>query len=220
MHNKNIFITGGSGYVGRAIIPELLKRGHKVTALVRKGSENRIIPGCNLVYGNALDESTFVDKVNPADTFIQLVGISHPSPSKAEQFRAVDLVSAKASVFVAKKSGVKHFIYVSVAHPAPIMKAYIEVRTEVESFIKENLNNATIVRPWYVLGPSHRWPYILKPVFWVFKKIPSTKESALRLDLVNLKQMVRTIVNAVENPPPGIRIIEAQEIKKLGSNAL
>jgi uncharacterized protein YbjT (DUF2867 family) len=214
MNPKNIFITGGTGYLGKAIIPKLLKRGHKVTTLVRKGSENKIIPGCNVVFGNALDESTFTDRTYSVDTFIQLVGVSHPKPSKAELFRTVDLVSAKASVIAAKKSGINHFIYISVAHPAPIMKAYIEVRTEVEGFIEKNLNNATIIRPWYVLGPSHRWPYILLPAYWILKRIRSTRESALRLDLVTLRQMVQTIINAVENPPSGIRIIEAVEIKK------
>jgi len=217
MQQKNIFITGGTGYIGKAIIPELLKKGHKVTVLVRKGSENKIIPGCDIIFGSALDETTFADKVNSADSFIHLVGVSHPKPSKAELFKTIDLVSAKASVLAAKKSGVKHFIYISVAHPAPIMKAYIEVRTEAERFIKENLDNATIIRPWYVLGPSHRWPYILYPAYWILKRIPSTKESARRLDLVTLKQMVRTIIKAVESPPSGIRVIEAQEIKKFRS---
>jgi len=214
MNHKNIFITGGTGYVGKAVIPELLKKGYKFTALVRKGSEQKIPQGCDVVFGNALDENTFEDKIDSADTFIQLVGVSHPSPSKAEQFKTVDLASAKASVLAAKKSGVKHFIYISVAHPAPIMKAYFEARVEAEKFLRENLSIATIIRPWYVLGQSHRWPYLLLPAYWILKRIPSTKESALRLDLVTLKQMVRTIINAVENPPSGIRIVEVQEIKK------
>ncbi len=210
---KSIFITGGSGYLGNAVIPELLKQGHKVTALVRKGSENKIPKDCEIVFGNALDENTFAEKINSADTFIHLVGVSHPSPSKAELFKTIDLASAKASIIAAKKSGVTHFIYVSVAHPAPVMKAYIEARTEAESFLKENLNNATIIRPWYILGPSHRWPYILLPAYWILKRIPSTKESALRLDLVTLKQIVKSLINAVENPLSGIRIVEVQEIK-------
>jgi nucleoside-diphosphate-sugar epimerase len=39
---KEIFIAGGSGYMGRHLIPELLARGHRVKALVRRGSESKI----------------------------------------------------------------------------------------------------------------------------------------------------------------------------------
>ena len=59
---------------------------------------------------------------------MQLVGVSHPSPSKAAEFRSIDLASGQSAVDAAKNAGVQHFVYISVAHPAPVMKAYIEVR--------------------------------------------------------------------------------------------
>jgi len=45
------------------------------------------------------------------------------------------------------------------------MKAYIAVREECEEIIQESGLNATILRPWYVLGPGHRWPYMLLPMY-------------------------------------------------------
>jgi len=59
-------------------------------------------------------------------------------------------------------------MYVSVAHPAPVMNAYIEPRMEVEAAIRAAGLNATILRPWYVLGPRHRWPYVLLPFYALF----------------------------------------------------
>ena len=56
---------------------------------------------------------------------MHLVGVSHPSPAKAAEFRSIDLASAKQSVSAARTAAVHHFIYVSVAHPAPIMREYI-----------------------------------------------------------------------------------------------
>lgn len=38
-----VFIAGGTGYMGRRLIPRLLERGHKVRALVRRGSEFKLI---------------------------------------------------------------------------------------------------------------------------------------------------------------------------------
>src|SRR5712692_58469 len=184
-----IFITGGTGYLGRSLIPKLLQQGHAVRALARPGSERKLPFGSAAVPGNALDAASFAVQVNPADTFVHLVGVSHPAPWKAEQFRAVDLASVRASVAAARDAGVRHFVYVSVAHPAPVMKAYIEARAECEALIAAAGLHATILRPWYILGPGHRWPVILKPLYWLFEHLPSTADSARRLGLVTLEQM-------------------------------
>ena len=117
MTPRNVFITGGTGYVGRALIPRLLEHGHYVRALVRQGSVQRLPKSCEAVIGNALDASTFADDVQPSDTFVQLVGVPHPSPAKAAEFQSIDLASVRASVPAAAGAGVKHFVYVSVAQP-------------------------------------------------------------------------------------------------------
>ncbi len=213
-----IFITGGTGYMGRRLVAELLKRGHSVRALVRKGSEGKLPPGSTAVVGDALVKESYARAVRaadaPADTFVQLVGVSHPNPSKADEFRAVDLASARAAVSAAVEAGIQHFVYVSVAQPAPVMKAYVAVRGECEEIIRKSGLNATILRPWYVLGPGHRWPYLLVPLYWLFERLPGTRESARRLGLVSIDQMVRALVGAVEHPCQGIRILGVPDIRQ------
>lgn len=209
----NIFLTGGTGYIGQRLIPLLAAKGHKIQALTRKESLSKLPTGCLPIIGNALDKSTFTDQIKPAETFIQLVGVAHPSPSKGKEFRTIDLVSGRESVAAAAAAGIKHFIYVSIAQPAPMMKDYIAVRTEVESLIQSNDMNATILRPWYVLGPGHRWPYLLLPAYWIAERIPVTSESAQRLGLVTLAQMLRALVHAVDMPPRGIKILEVPAIR-------
>jgi nucleoside-diphosphate-sugar epimerase len=74
---------------------------------------------------------------------------------------------------------------------------------------------ATVLRPWYVLGPGHRWPYLLMPLFGLLKRLPRTRETARRLGFVTLRQMLAALVEAVENPPEsGIRIVTAEEIAR------
>ncbi len=208
-----VFLTGGTGYMGQRLIPLLAAKGHQISALVRKGSEQKLPQGCTPVLGNALDRTTFIHQIKPADTFVQLVGVAHPSPSKGEEFRKIDLVSGRESVAAAKETGVKHFVYVSVAHPAPMMKDYIAVRSEVESLIRASGMSATILRPWYVLGPGHRWPYPLLPIFWVLEQLPATRDSARRLGFVSLRQMLSALVKAVDDPPSGIRVWEVSQIR-------
>jgi len=218
MDKRCIFVTGGTGYMGRPLITHLLHRGHQVRALVRPGSEAKLPAGCQAILGNALDPNSYHDHIPPADTFVQLVGVAHPSPSKAAQFREIDLASAVGAVQAATHAGVQHFVYLSVAHPAPVMKAYIEVRTRCEEQIRQSGMNATILRPWYVLGPGHRWPCLLLPMYWLMERLPATREGARRLGLVTLEQMKAALAQAIENPCLGIRIVEVPQIR--GSRAI
>jgi len=213
---RRVFVTGGTGYMGRRLITDLLGRGHHVQALVRAGSEPKLPRGCPCVVGDALKAASYAHHVPPVDTFVQLVGVSHPSPSKAIQFQEIDLASAKAAITAAEQAGVQHFIYVSVAHPAPVMKAYIEVRVAVEAMIRSSGLNATILRPWYVLGPGHLWPYALKPMYWVLERVPQTRDTARRLGLFTLEQMISALRGAVENPCQGVWVLGVPEIRASG----
>lgn len=208
-----MFIAGGTGYMGQRLMPRLLERGHQVRALVRPGSEKKLPPGCIPVSGNALDGDSYANQISPADTFVQLVGVAHPSPAKAAQFRQVDLPSGLGAVAAAKSAGIRHFIYLSVAHPAPMMHAYIAVRTECEAAIEAAGLNATILRPWYVLGPGHWWPYLLVPVYKLAELLPATHDGARRLGLVTLEQMTSALTVAVESPAQGRRVITVPEIR-------
>ena len=196
--------------MGRALIGRLLQNGHTVAALARPASVPKLPAGCKPVPGDALDSGAYT--LDGAGTQVHLVGVAHPAPSKAKQFRGIDLASTLAAVRAAERARVRHFIYVSVAHPAPVMHAYIAARTEAEEAIRAAGLNATILRPWYVLGPGHRWPLALLPAYWVLRQIPATRDNARRLALLTLGQMTEALVGAVENPAEGCRILEVPDI--------
>ncbi len=73
------------------------------------------------------------------------------------------------------------------------------------------------MRPWYVLGPGHYWPYLIIPFYKIFELIPSTREAARRLGLIKINQINSCIIYAVKNPPEGIRIYDVNDIKKFKS---
>jgi uncharacterized protein YbjT (DUF2867 family) len=212
--SRNVFVTGATGYLGRPLVARLLARGHVVRALVRPGSDRRLPDGALPVAGDALRAETFAGAVGPSDTLIHLVGTPRPSPAKAAEFRAVALPSIRASVEAARAAGVRHLVYVSVAHPAPVMHAYIAVRQEGEWSIRASGLAATILRPWYVLGPGHRWPYLLLPIYAVLGRLPWTREGARRLGLVTQEQMLRALLRATEEPPAGVREIDVPQIRQ------
>ena len=96
------------------------------------------------------------------------------------------------------------------------MQAYVAARVEGEAAVVEAGLTATILRPWYVLGPGHWWPVMLIPFYAIGELVPSTRESARRLGLLSVAQMVRALVCAVESPPRmgTRRIIEVPEIRR------
>ena len=212
-----VFVAGGTGYMGQRLIARLLDRDHEVRALVRPGSEKKLPSGCTSVLGNALEGASYANQIAPADTFVQLVGVAHPSPAKAAEFRQVDLPSGLGAVAAAKAAGIRHFVYLSVAHPAPMMQAYIAVRSECEAAIESAGLNATILRPWYVLGPGHWWPYLLVPVYKLAEQLAATRDGAHRLGLVTLEQMTSALTVAVENPVQGRRVVRVPEIRSARS---
>ena len=99
------------------------------------------------------------------------------------------------------------------AHPAPVMKSYIAVRMECEAILRASGLHATVLRPWYVLGPGHWWPYALLPAYMLMEALPSTRDAALRLGLVTHAEMTRALVWAIENPKPGQRVLSVATIR-------
>jgi uncharacterized protein YbjT (DUF2867 family) len=204
-----VFVTGGTGYIGRPLIARLVATGHEVYALARARSVDRVPPGARAIEGDALDEHTFQRRIPAGATLIHLVGTPHPSPAKAAQFASVDLVSVRAALAAALSARVAHFIYLSVAHPAPVMQSYIAVRSAGEALLLASGLPGTVLRPWYVLGPGHRWPYALVPVYWLLRAIPATRATALRLGLVTLADMLGSLETAVTHPcTAGVRVVD------------
>jgi uncharacterized protein YbjT (DUF2867 family) len=215
-----IFISGGTGYLGVGLTKRLLACGYHVQVLARRGSESKVPAGAAVIPGDALRAASFAHALRSGGTLVHLTGVAHPAPWKGPQFRAVDLVSLRASAEAARSAGIGHFVYVSVAQPAPVMQSYIRVRQECEEILSRMGFVRTILRPWYILGPGHWWPVILQPAYAVLEAIPATRSSAQRLGLVTLDEMTEALVWAVEHPPDGVRIMDVPTIRATGRNVL
>ena len=77
----NILVTGGAGYIGSILVPELLEAGHKVTVIdnfmYRKPSLANSIsnPNLELVYGDIRNQSLMKSLINKADIVVPLAAI-------------------------------------------------------------------------------------------------------------------------------------------------
>jgi nucleoside-diphosphate-sugar epimerase len=212
---QTVFITGATGYMGTRLIKMLLAKGNRVIALTRLQSRYKVPAGAEVITGNPFDEATFYEFIPKGCVFVQLLGVPHPSPAKAQEFTSIDLASVKASVNAAVKAGVSHFIYVSVSmQQSKLMQAYQQVRRQGEAYCMLKQLNCTFIRPWYVLGPGHWWPVILLPLYALANMVPVWKQKAAGMALVTLPQMLATLVSAIEAKPQQKTIIEIPAIKK------
>jgi putative NADH-flavin reductase len=213
-NKRTVFITGATGYIGTRLIKLLTSKGHHVIALVRKGSEHKVPAGAEVVVGNPFDAQTFQQYIPVGCVFVQLLGVPHPSPKKAKQFKEIDLRSVKASADAASVAGALHFIYISVAMtPSKLMHAYQEVRKEGEKYCLSKTFNCTFIRPWYVLGPGHWWPVSLLPFYGLAEIVPSWRKKARAMALVTINQILNTLMNVTENEPLPLRILEVKDIR-------
>jgi uncharacterized protein YbjT (DUF2867 family) len=214
---RTIFITGATGYIGKRLTNLLLQRGHSVIALVRKGSEHKVPAGAKTIVADPFDATSFQYQISKDSIFVQLLGVSHPSPKKATQFQSIDLRSVQASADAAATAGCSHFIYVSVAMtPSRLMAAYQEVRKKGEEYCHAKGLNCTFIRPWYVLGPGHYWPLLLMPLYGIAELVPSWRKKARAMALVTIRQMLTALVNAVEAEALVYRIMEVRDIRNAG----
>jgi len=214
---ETIFITGGTGYIGSRLINAFQRKSnYSIKALVRKGSEHKLPSGCEMVYGDALRAATYKDQISPATTFVHLIGVPHPSPSKKALFKSVDAVSVAEAAKAADFAGINHFVYLSVSqYPGKIMKDYQEVRASGEELLTQTGFKCSFMRPWYVLGPGHRWPMLLFPIYGLLSLFPSTKTQVQEQGLVTIDQMIDSLFYAIENPPSSqYKVYKVPEIRK------
>jgi len=212
---RDVLVTGGTGYIGTRLVTALFSRGHSVRVLTRAGSAHRVAAGAAAVIADVLDESSVAGALRPGDTIVHPVGTPHANPSKAEEFRRVDLASLQAVAAAGQSVGAGHLVYVSVAQPAPVMRAYVAARAEGEEAIRRSGLTATLLRPWYVIDPGHLSPGILIPFYALAALVPWWREGARRLGLVTLSRMVAALVHAVERPPRcgEVRVVDVTGIR-------
>lgn len=72
----NIFITGGTGFVGRALTARLLERGHRLTILTRSSGHAPLPPGASYLEGDPTKEGAWQNAVARHDAVINLAGAS------------------------------------------------------------------------------------------------------------------------------------------------
>lgn len=154
-HPLTIAVTGASGFVGRHVVRELLRRGHKVRALVRDTQKAReaLPAGVELVVGSALDGKSPAKLVAGCDACIHLIGIIREVRADGQTFERMHVDTTRAITDACHAAGVRRFVHMSALGVAPDGKAlYQKTKFQGEQVVRRSGLDWTIFRPSFIHG--------------------------------------------------------------------
>lgn len=146
-----VLVTGATGFIGRTLVPELLKQGFTVTCLIRSDPGPGLWADCRVVAGDLDNQESIAAAVRGSDAVIHAAAILNAKDP--HEYHAVNVEGTKRLVAAATKAKVKHFIFLSsvdVGHGT----AYGRSKEEGERIVKESGIRYTILRPGPVYGPG------------------------------------------------------------------
>lgn len=170
-----IALTGATGFVGRHIADTLIRRDHRVRALVRNPARLPAGHALELVRGDLADREALRSLVAGVDAVIHLVGIIVERGPGAS-FEAVHVEGTRRLLDAALAAGCRRWVHMSAvgARDQPGATAYHRTKWRAEELVRASGMSPAVFRPSIINGPEnapirtlarlHRWAPVI-PVF-------------------------------------------------------
>jgi nucleoside-diphosphate-sugar epimerase len=148
-----IALTGGTGFVGQALLEEAGRLGIEVRALARRTMEP--LRGVDWVRGDLDDREALARMMRDAEAVVHVAGVVNtPDP---EQFFQANVMGTLAMLEAAIRAGVPRFVFVSsLSAREPELSAYGASKALAEHLVKASGLDWTIVRPPAIYGPRDK----------------------------------------------------------------
>jgi uncharacterized protein YbjT (DUF2867 family) len=155
---RMILVTGGSGFVGSAVVRQLHAHGHAVRVMVRDPHHPRAMAlqqatGCELISGSVLLPETLGAALYGIHTVIHLVGIIFERGDQT--FERVHAAGTRHLIAACRDAGIRRFIHMSASGTRPhAISAYHRSKWDGECAVRESGLDWTIFRPAVIYGPG------------------------------------------------------------------
>ncbi|MBB4188132.1 NmrA/HSCARG family protein [Sinorhizobium terangae] len=151
-----VLVIGATGRFAGLVIPELVRRGARVRALIRDPAKLGAAKGSGLsevVIGDLRNRDSLDEAVRG------VVGVFHIGPAFAPDEAALGVTLIEA----AKRAGVQKFVFSSVAQPANIRLKNHASKIPVEDALYSSTLDYTILQPVnFMQNIASAWPSIVE----------------------------------------------------------
>lgn len=110
-----ILVTGGTGFIGRHLVNQLLAEGRPVRVLSRTPERHRFPPPVELVAGDLTDPASLAAALREVETIVHLAGVISPDRSEAHELARVNVDGTELLAGAARAQGIRRFVHISSA---------------------------------------------------------------------------------------------------------
>ncbi|MBI4180262.1 NAD(P)H-binding protein [bacterium] len=202
----DVAVLGGTGFIGREVVRELLSAGKSVRIVTRQVDRARASAGdVELREGDVRRPDGLTAAYSGCSTVIHCVQFpNHPfeNPRKGYTYMKIDGEGTAGSVLAAKQAGAKRFVYVSGAGvDGPSLETWFQAKRLAEKAVRESGMEFTIVRPSWICGEHDRSlnKFVLFAKFLPFIPMigPCDRQ---KVSPVFVKDVARVLALCVDNP--------------------
>jgi uncharacterized protein YbjT (DUF2867 family) len=145
-----ILVTGASGYVGSQLVPELLRRGHRIRALARDPARHAFPAGVDARAGDAVSGAGLAEALEGCRTAYYLI---HSMGPAGRGFAARDRRAAVNFGEAARAAGVRRVVYLGgLEGVGEGASEHLRSRHEVAGLLRARVDELVYVRAAMIIG--------------------------------------------------------------------
>ncbi len=198
-----VFMTGGTGFVGREILGQLLSAGHEVRALVRDGSQDKLSGHQNLEthIGDVTDAASLGGALDGCDAVIHLVGIIREFPGRGITFKNIHVTATENILEACDEQGVQRYLHMSSNGTRERgTTAYHRTKWQAEELVRASGLDWTIFRPSLIFGRGSEFVKMLTELIRRVPVVPVIGDGQYRMQPVSVEQVAVSFVKALAMP--------------------
>jgi NADH dehydrogenase len=191
---RRVFVTGGTGFVGRAVIQTLRAEGYGVRCLVRRGSERdlRGFGAIERVEGDVMARQTLDEGMSGCDAVVHLVGIIRERPAIGSTFERVHVQGTQNVLGAAAAAGVRRYLHMSALGTRSDARArYHRTKWAAEEAVRASPVPWTIFRPSIIYGRGDELVSMLSGMMRRLHVVPVIGSGRQRLQPIPVEQVAQ-----------------------------